>query len=107
MLDSFCDFLFYAIHVFFLWIPDVKLSLARVASRVKMGGHGIPEKDVRRRFHRGLKNFFKFYHRVCDSWMIFDNSESIPCPIAKEETGKLIVFDAGRYASIVRLGEGK
>lgn len=50
----------YAIHLFFLWIPDVTLSLARVASRVKMGGHDIPEKVVRRRFHGGIKIFLGF-----------------------------------------------
>jgi predicted ABC-type ATPase len=34
----------YSIHLFFLWIPDIKLSLARIAERVKRGGHDIPEK---------------------------------------------------------------
>ena len=34
----------YLIHLFFLWIPDVRLALARIASRVKMGGHDIAER---------------------------------------------------------------
>ena len=29
----------YLIHLFFLWIPDIRLSLARISNRVKMGGH--------------------------------------------------------------------
>ncbi len=74
----------YSIHLFFLWIPDVKLSLARVASRVRMGGHDIPEKVIKRRFHRGLKNFFTVYRPVLDAWLLFDNSGSKPKAIAND-----------------------
>ena len=83
----------YSIHMFFLWIPDVKLSLARVAGRVKMGGHDIPEADIKRRFSRGLQNFFKHYRPILDSWLLFDNSGKTPKEIAKEEFGKLDIFD--------------
>ena len=97
----------YAIHLFFLWIPDVKLSLARVANRVKMGGHGISEKVVRRRFHKGIFNFFRHYRKVLDSWMLFDNSGSGPHPIAEERAGNLRIFDQMLYEKVVRLAEGK
>lgn len=97
----------YSIHLYFLWIPDVKLSLARVANRVKMGGHGISEEVVKRRFHRGLKNFFKLYRPLLDSWTLFDNSGSKPYPIAKEEAGKYIVFDRRLYEVVLmQAGEG-
>ena len=97
----------YLIHLFFLWIPDVRLSLARVANRVKMGGHDIDEKVVRRRFYKGLENFFKRYRKVLDSWMLFDNSGSIPHPIAEEKSGELKVFDQELYCRILKLVEGK
>jgi predicted ABC-type ATPase len=51
----------YKIHLFFLWIPSVDLSLARIKDRVLRGGHDVPEPDVRRRFNRGISNFFKLY----------------------------------------------
>ncbi len=95
----------YRIHLFFLWIPDVKLSLARVAYRVKMGGHDISEKVVRRRFHKGIKNFFKLYKPILDSWMLFDNSGNVPHAIAKEESGKLAIFDEKLYDKVVNLTE--
>ena len=97
----------YAIHLFFLWIPDVKLSLARVATRVKMGGHGIAEKVVRRRFHKGIKNFSDHYRQVLDSWMLFDNSRDIPYRIAEQKSGELRIFDPERYARILNLAEEK
>ena len=37
----------YQIHLFFLWIPTVEVALARIADRVRRGGHDIPEKVVR------------------------------------------------------------
>lgn len=97
----------YTIHLFFLWIPDVKLSLARVANRVKMGGHDIDEKVVRRRFHKGISNFFKHYRQTADSWMLFDNSGSTPRPIAEEKSSELKIFDQELYGRILRLAEGE
>ncbi len=97
----------YAIHLFFLWVPDVRLSLARIASRVKRGGHDIPEKVVRRRFHKGIVNLFGHYRPILDSWMLVDNSESTPQVIAEEKQGELRVLNRSLYEEILRLAEGK
>lgn len=97
----------YAAHLFFLWIPDVRLSLARVASRVKRGGHYIPEEVVRRRFHKGIENFFKHYRSILDSWMLFDNSGDTPQDIAEEEQGALRIVDHDLYEKILKLVEEK
>lgn len=97
----------YAIRMFFLWIPDVKLSLARVANRVEMGGHDIAEKVVRRRFYKGIGNFFNHYRQVLDSWMLFDNSGKFPYPIAQERAGKLKIFDRELYEKVRDLAEEK
>lgn len=97
----------YAIHLFFLWIPDVRLSLARIASRVKRGGHDIPEKVVRRRFHKGIENLFRDYRSALDSWILFDNSGNIPLEIAEEKQGKLKIYNRNLYEKILKLAEGK
>ncbi len=94
----------YQIHLFFLWIPDVRLSLARVANRVKMGGHDIAEKVVRRRFYKGLQNFFKVYRPILDTWMLFDNSGHAPYPVAKEEQRELQIVDRALYDKILKAG---
>ncbi len=65
----------YVVHLFFLWIPDVKLSVERVKNRVLLGGHNIPEDVVERRFHKGLTNFFNIYNKAADDWILFDNSK--------------------------------
>lgn len=40
--------------LFYLWLPSVEFSVARVAERVSHGGHHIPTEDIQRRFPRSL-----------------------------------------------------
>ena len=93
----------YRIQLFFLWIPTVEMALARIADRVRRGGHDIPEKVVRRRFHKGIQNLFTRYRPLLDLWMLFDNSGIEPRLIAREEVGELRVFDQALFARI-RMG---
>ena len=58
----------YKIHLFFLWVPEVDLTLSRIKDRVSKGGHNVPEPDVRRRFDRSLRNFLFHYRPLADSW---------------------------------------
>ena len=83
----------YNIHLFFLWISSVKLALERIELRVQQGGHDIPEAVVRRRFNKGISNFFHFYRPVVDRWIIFNNSGDVPEVIAFEESGKPEIVD--------------
>ena len=92
----------YSTHLFFLWVPSVDLSIARVADRVQRGGHDIPEDVVRRRFNKGIHNLFHYYRPLLTSWMLFDNSSSERHLIATEDHGKLIVVDCRRYEAITR-----
>ncbi len=92
----------YSIHLFYLWIPNVEMGLARIKERVADGGHDVPEQDVKRRFYRGLHNLFKLYKPLLDSWMFFDNSGVTPTLIAKEEKGKLRVIDKSLFEEILK-----
>lgn len=64
----------YTFHLFYLWLPSTDLAIARVAERVSMGGHNVPDVTIRRRYHSGLKNFFQLYRPIADTWRIYDNS---------------------------------
>jgi predicted ABC-type ATPase len=66
----------------FFWLCDVSIAIERVASRVASGGHGIPEDVIRRRYDRGLVNFFKIYRPLADQWLMYDNSEREPRLVA-------------------------
>lgn len=79
----------YRVHLAFLSLPDPALALARVAERVRMGGHDVPEAVVVRRYYSGLSNFFSIYKAIVDTWQVFDNTQlSGPHLIAYGSAGK-------------------
>lgn len=92
----------YEIHLFFLWLPDVKLALARVADRVRKGGHNIPEHDVKRRFKRGIWNLFHVYRELLDTWTVFDNSATDAEIIVKSERNILSIIDEATYKKLLK-----
>ncbi|MDH5694315.1 MAG: zeta toxin family protein [Gammaproteobacteria bacterium] len=64
----------YQVTCLFFLLDSEELAISRVATRVKEGGHHIPEEVIRRRYKSGLKNFFNlFLHRV-DNWLFVNNS---------------------------------
>ncbi|MBV9851989.1 MAG: dephospho-CoA kinase [Armatimonadetes bacterium] len=64
----------YEVLLLFVWIPSADLAVQRVASRVRSGGHGIPEATIRRRYETGLRLFFDVYQPLVDVWRLYDNS---------------------------------
>lgn len=66
----------YEIHVTFMWLPNEETAVARVAERVRLGGHHVPETTIRRRYWAGLRNFFQLYQPLADTWQMVDNSGS-------------------------------
>ena len=97
----------FAIHIFYLWIPSIDLSLKRIAERVAMGGHNVPEKDARRRFVRSLPNFLKLYLELCDTARLFDNSAIPPKLVASCISGKWDVKIQGTFKIINEYGGGQ
>lgn len=66
----------YQFHLVFFWLSSVELAIKRVEGRVRGGGHSVPEEVIRRRYHRGLINFFNLYQPLADTWAAYDNSGS-------------------------------
>ena len=68
----------YRVSLFFLALPDVDTAIARVAARVRQGGHDIPEAVIRRRFDAGWNNFHRDYKQAVDDWALYDNAGAEP-----------------------------
>ncbi len=64
----------YEFILYYVWVPSPVLSVARVADRVRMGGHHIPTDVIYRRYARGLINFSTIYRKLADAWFLLDNS---------------------------------
>lgn len=90
----------YRIHLFFLWLPDADLAVARVANRVRQGGHDVPEPAIRRRFNAGLKNLGVLYAPLAGGWWIFDASRQPPTLVARYQGGSLTVRDPAAHAEV-------
>jgi predicted ABC-type ATPase len=65
----------YRSHLVFLALPSATLAIARVADRVRQGGHYVPDHVVRRRYEAGLRNLFASYISTVDGWQVYDNSD--------------------------------
>lgn len=68
----------YYVKLIFLQLATPEEAIARVAQRVRQGGHNIPADVIRRRFTSGRKNFEKLYAPCVDSWVLYDNSDEQP-----------------------------
>jgi predicted ABC-type ATPase len=96
----------FKVNIFYLWIADEELTLARIKERVSLGGHDVPKDVVERRFGRSIINFLGAYRQLADSWILFDNSGADPREIATSRQRKLHVLDERRYNEIIaRYGE--
>jgi predicted ABC-type ATPase len=74
----------YDVTLVFLWLPTPEIAIRRVAQRVAAGGHSVPESTIRRRFDRGLANFFGLYRPLADRWFLYDNSSrGLPRAVAR------------------------
>lgn len=83
----------YRAHLIFLSLPNPDLAVARVAERVRQGGHHVPEDVVRRRFASGLSNLLSWTPAVVDSWQVVDNADVTgPRLIASRDPGKSAVI---------------
>ena len=76
----------YYVTLLFFWLSSQELAIQRVITRVKEGGHNIPEDIIRRRYVNGLKNFFNLYKPIVNDWMMIDNSGE-PYQIIAEGVG--------------------
>ncbi|WP_295004276.1 zeta toxin family protein [uncultured Dechloromonas sp.] len=68
----------YRVKLIFLQLDSPEEAIARVAQRVRQGGHDIPENVIRRRYSAGLENFRQYYAPRVDAWMLYDNSGLTP-----------------------------
>lgn len=70
------------------YLESVDIAIERVAGRVKNGGHGIKEEDIRKRYESSLKNF-KSVIELCDKVYVYDNTEKFK-EIAIFDNGKIL-----------------
>jgi len=63
----------YRFVLHYILIGSGDQAVGRVGLRVKLGGHDVPEEDIRRRFDRSRKHFVEDYLPLADEWGLWDN----------------------------------
>ena len=94
----------FTVDLAYVAIRCVEDSIARVRLRVAMGGHDVPEKDIRRRWAQSHDNLAWFV-RHADEVRVYDNSrpEAVPRLIAHALAGKIIRLDPAALPEITRV----
>jgi predicted ABC-type ATPase len=90
----------FRVHIFFLYVESVEVSISRVRERVLKGGHDIPEMVIRHRFVRSIRNLLTKYRQLTDSWFLFDNSGVQPLMIAFAKTGRVRIIERDKYKAL-------
>lgn len=62
----------YTTQLIYLWLPSPEMAIERVRTRVRFGGHDVPEVDVRRRFFRSVRNFEHMYRPIVTLWRVYE-----------------------------------
>jgi len=63
----------YLTSIAFLFFDSEEACFARVAERVRKGGHDVRPRDLRRVFRRSAANFWELYRHRVDSWHLLYN----------------------------------
>ena len=92
----------YEVELVFIHLESAELCVARVAERVRKGGHRVAPRDVRRRYGRSVTNFWTRYRAIVDGWFLMQNSFQAFSLVAYGTRESLIVEDPALYDAFVR-----
>lgn len=82
----------------YVYIDSADACIARIATRVKSGGHPVPDADVRRRYLRSKRNFLNVYTPLADHWMLYYNGGADLMLVA-HGNGETKVLSPERFAA--------
>ncbi len=93
----------YEIHVWYAGLSNPELHLERVRSRVRKGGHDIPEADIRRRYEHSRLNLINLLPHLAVLY-VYDNSvDADPATGAAPEPALVLHMERGRILNVADL----
>lgn len=96
----------YEVTLIFFYLNSMELAIERVRTRVSEGGHNIPEDVIRRRYEKGLENFFGIFKPIVNNWIFIDNSKKFSEIIAKGNREEMIL-DAKKWNLLTGKYDGR
>ena len=98
----------YEIYAIFVLTNNPNINVLRVKSRVKAGGHDVPEEKIIRRYERSLRNLSQLV-RIADHTRVIDNSGDEPHMICEISNQQLVIWETDYWSKkdILRLVSDK
>jgi len=97
----------YRVSCLFFWLNSAELAVSRIETRVKEGGHHIPEDIIRRRYKKGLENFFSLFLPKVDNWLFINNSGDHYEIIAEGTSDEKTVHNVKQWDQLKQMYYGK
>jgi predicted ABC-type ATPase len=92
----------YFVGMHYVALATVENHIERVAMRVAVGGHNVPNDKIRKRWATSLTNL-QIMAPMVDALYVWDNSLGNPVLVAVKEDGKLRVLLRGRLPHVLRV----
>lgn len=86
----------YHVGLIFVLLQNVELHIARVATRVALGGHFVAERDIRRRYISALENMCRALDLFDEGYVVDNSPANSPrrlLSISSGRIGRLEGFD--------------
>ncbi len=90
------------VELIYLALPDVEMSVQRVAERVAHGGHSVAEEVIRRRFPRSLYNLLYLFGENVSHARCFMNSGNDPEMVFVQEARQQTVLVQDTFDMLVK-----
>jgi predicted ABC-type ATPase len=89
----------YDVTLIYVGLDDVEQCLRRIRLRARLGGHDVPEIDVRRRFGRSIEALPDAI-RLADRIVLYENSDERPYRLIAriDSTGQVVSDAVPRWA---------
>ncbi|WNY25085.1 zeta toxin family protein [Methanolapillus millepedarum] len=83
----------YCITTVYITTSDPQINLKRIAERVKMGGHDVPEDKVLSRYEKTMKLMPEVI-QISDAALVYDNSSNCPVQVfEKDDCGSYLLLN--------------
>ena len=94
----------YEIYAVFVLTNSPYINVQRVKSRVKAGGHDVPEEKIISRYEKSLRNLSQLV-RIADHTRVVDNSGDEPQMICEISNRQLVIWESEHWSKkdILRL----
>ena len=89
------------VDLYYLWLPNIEMSIERVAERVEHGGHDIPRDSIIRRYPRSIANLLGRYAALCSSTICMDNCGPEPEVIFVQDSHGRLVENRELYSALL------